>query len=185
MADYEEAFGFLMLDEDPKLSGKVTYDQGGRTRFGIAEKFSAIIGTDFYTMPAAAALERAKEFYRYREWSYIKGEDITSNAVADKLLNLAANVGQKEQVILLQRVLNEMNGNDNLAQDGIVGPMTLQAVNSVDPVELVHRLCIEAGLHYGKILDVHPEWENDRKNWMGRANRLPPGVPVADQDQDA
>lgn len=172
MADFERAFNFMMDNEDPKRSGVVTTDQGGRTRFGIAEKYNPGIGADFYTsMPAAAALERAKECYRHREWTYIQGEQIASDEVAEKLLDMAVNMGQSEAVLLLQRVVNAYKNNDNLGVDGKFGPITLAATNEIDAGAVRMGLRWMSRKRYDEIIEANPADERDRHSWMTRADQ--------------
>ena len=52
MSDFQPAIAFVLQHEDPARSGKVTEDAGGRTRFGIAEKFHPDLPEDFFTGPA-------------------------------------------------------------------------------------------------------------------------------------
>jgi hypothetical protein len=49
MADFKPAFLFTLQHEDSTRSGKVTIDAGGRTRFGIAEKFHPDLPEEFFT----------------------------------------------------------------------------------------------------------------------------------------
>jgi len=38
MADFKKAIEFVLRHEDAKLSGAVTHDSGGTTKFGISQK---------------------------------------------------------------------------------------------------------------------------------------------------
>ena len=67
MADFKPAFAFALLHEDATQSGKVTMDAGGRTRFGIAEKFHPDLPEEFFTGPAEdVLLEKAQQGRRAR-----------------------------------------------------------------------------------------------------------------------
>ena len=76
MAHFEEALNFVLRNEDPHLTGVVTKDSGGRTRFGIAERFHPELGEDFYQGPLESALETARELYRSEYWRTIRGDEI-------------------------------------------------------------------------------------------------------------
>ena len=56
MADFKAAFAFVLQHEDAARAGKVTVDAGGRTRFGIAEKFHRDLPEEFFSGPAEDAL---------------------------------------------------------------------------------------------------------------------------------
>src|SRR5438045_9393302 len=92
MANFEEALVFVLRNEDPHLSGVVTEDSGGRTRFGIAERFHPELGDEFYSGVLESALVTAGEIYRAEYWQSIHGEEIKAQAIATKLLNMAVNM---------------------------------------------------------------------------------------------
>src|SRR5256885_12152164 len=91
MANFEEAIIFVLRNEDPQLSGVVTEDSGGRTRFGIAERFHPELGDEFYSGVLESALVTAGEIYRAEYWQSIHGEEIKVQAIATKLLDMAGN----------------------------------------------------------------------------------------------
>src|SRR5579872_2531020 len=128
MANFDEAITFVLRNEDPHLSGVVTEDSGGRTRFGIAERFHPDLGDEFYAGPAEAELETAREIYREDYWRWIQGDEIHDQSVATKLLDMVVNMGIRQAVVLCQRAVNAV-AEAELAEDGIFGLRTLVAVN--------------------------------------------------------
>ena len=68
MADFKTAFLFTLQHEDSTRSGKVTVDAGGRTRFGIAEKFHPDLPEEFFTGPAEDALAEAEKIEEREYW---------------------------------------------------------------------------------------------------------------------
>ena len=60
-ADFKTAFLLTLQHEDSTRSGKVTEDAGGRTRFGIAEKFHPDLPEGFFTGLAEDALAEAEK----------------------------------------------------------------------------------------------------------------------------
>ena len=76
MADFKPAFAFVLLHEDATRSGKVTVDAGGRTRFGIAEKFHPDLPEEFFTGPAEDALEVAEKMEKRDYWDAMRLSEI-------------------------------------------------------------------------------------------------------------
>lgn len=66
--------------------------------------------------------EEAEAIYMVKFWIPIRGKQINEQRLANVLLDGAVNHGRGLGVRLMQRVLN-------VAQDGIVGPQTLSALN--------------------------------------------------------
>ena len=131
MANSKEAIEFVMKQEDSTLSGEVTTDAGGRTRFGIAERFhSDLTSTGYYDeMEGLAALSVAEEIYQKSYWVEVCGDQIENQDVANRVLSFAVNLGSKQAIVLLQRAANTLGA--GLHEDGAMGTLTLKAVNLV------------------------------------------------------
>ncbi len=76
MSHFLPAFYFVMNHEDPHRTGKVTEDAGGRTRFGIAQKFHLELPEEFFTGPAEDALKQAEEILRGDYWQPMRLDGI-------------------------------------------------------------------------------------------------------------
>lgn len=133
---FDEAFERLIGHEggyvdDPR-------DPGGRTKFGISQR--SYPGENI----AGLTLERAKAIYLRDYWGPA-GCDSVPEGVRFDLFDMAVNSGIKAAVRTLQDAVGETT-------DGILGPRTLQAVQSMPPSRLVARfngarLEFMAGLH--------------------------------------
>jgi lysozyme family protein len=168
MANFEEAIAFVLRNEDPQLSGIVTEDSGGRTRFGIAERFHPELGEEFYNGPAEAALETAREIYRRQYWAAIRGDEIRDQQIATKLLDMAVNMGVRQAIALCQRAVNCIT-EPRIAEDGILGTLTLTAINESDPALLMAHLREACGNFYQHLAAVRPEAQQYLHGWMTRA----------------
>jgi lysozyme family protein len=167
MANFDEALTFVLRNEDPHLSGIVTEDSGGRTRFGIAERFHPELGEDFYAAPLEIALEKAREIYRLDYWAAIRGDEIDDQRVATKLLDMAVNMGVRQAVVLCQRAVNADSG--LLVEDGVFGPRTLRAMNQCEPEELLQHLREACAAFYQHLAAVRPEAQMYLRGWLARA----------------
>lgn len=157
MADFQKAFMNSMHNEDATLGGKVTNeppifgidDDPKSPSFGrqvVVEKPKARFGINshahpdavvdgFYTMDTATALLYAEKVYLHDYWTPILGDDITDQDVANKYMDLAINEGVRQATILIQR-----SSSGKAAVDGVPGPKTIAAINSIPPDYLLKTI---------------------------------------------
>lgn len=134
--DFDTAFDRLIAHE----GGFVDHpsDPGGATNFGISQR--SYPGEDIRGM----TLARAKAIYLRDFWGPA-GCDAVPDASRFDLFDMAVNSGVSRAVKTLQRAVGER-------EDGIIGPRTLQAAQSMPAARLVARfngvrLDYMAGLH--------------------------------------
>ncbi len=77
----------------------------------------------------------ATKIFRDWYWDVIRASEIQSQAVAETLVDHGINAGPPTAVKIMQEILNRFF-DKNLRVDGGAGPLTLQAINSVDPQRL-------------------------------------------------
>lgn len=175
MSDFKPAFQFVLLHEDSTCSGKVTVDAGGRTRFGIAERFHPELPDEFFTGPAEEALARAEEIEQREYWDAMRLEEVEDQAVANKLLDMGVNMGVRQAAILAQRAANFLlrTGADpaaaQLAEDGVIGEKTLAAINTLAPEQYHNVLCELGEAHYRHLAAANPEQAMNLHGWLKRA----------------
>ena len=175
MADFKSAFQFVLLHEDSTRSGKVTVDAGGRTRFGIAERFHPELPEEFFTGPADEALAGAEEIEQREYWEAMRLEEVEDQNVANKLFDMGVNMGVFQAAILAQRAANFLlrTGGDpaatQLAEDGVVGAKTLAAINAQVPAEYHRVLCELSEAHYRHLAAVNPAQAVNLEGWLKRA----------------
>lgn len=146
--DFEQAFERVLGHEggyvnDPR-------DAGGETKFGISR--SAYPGEDI----AGMTVERAREIYRRDYWGPA-GCDAVPEAAKLPLFDAAVNSGVKQAIRLLQRAAGE-------SPDGILGPRTLLAVQSMPAPRLVARF---AGQRLALMASL-PNWPTYSRGWTLR-----------------
>src|SRR6476646_5708478 len=106
MADFKAAFAFVLQHEDSTRSGKVTVDAGGRTRFGIAEKFHPDLPEEFFTGPAEEALAEAEKIEEREYWDSMGLAEVESQNVSNKLFDMGVNMGVHQAAVYAQRAAN-------------------------------------------------------------------------------
>lgn len=146
--DFEAAFQRLLGHEGGYVVD--SRDPGGETRYGISKR--SYPNEDI----ASLTVERAKAIY-LRDFWRPAGCDSVPPAIRFDLFDMAVNSGVRQAVKLLQRTVGE-------AEDGVLGPRTLQAIQSMPPQRLAarfngHRLEFMTGLS---------TWAAFSKGWARR-----------------
>lgn len=145
---FDEAFERLIGHEGGYVNHPA--DPGGETKFGISRR--SYPGEDIKGM----TLERAKTIYARDFWGP-SGCDAVPDAAKFFMFDCGVNSGPKTAIKLLQRAVGTV-------EDGILGPLTLQATQSMPAARLVarlsaHRLIFMTGL---------PSWPAFGKGWVRR-----------------
>jgi len=177
MSDFKEASDFTMQHEDPQLSGVVTTDAGGRTRFGIAQKFQVELDDSFFDGPAEDALAAAEQIYEHDYWIPMRLAEVENQNIANKLMDMGINMGIHQAVHLAQRAINALVSSrpqapspaTSLLEDGVIGDHTITAINAADPIAL-HTMIVEVcKAFYIHIATNNPAQAKYLHGWLARA----------------
>lgn len=125
-------------------------DPGGETKFGITKR--TYPGEDIRGM----TLARAKQLYLRDFWGPA-GCDAVPDALKFDLFDMAVNAGVKPAIRTLQRSA----GAD---ADGVLGPRTLQAVQSTPAPRLIARFNGHRLEHMASL----PTWPSFGRGWARR-----------------
>jgi lysozyme family protein len=171
MADFKTAFLLTLQHEDSTRSGKVTVDAGGRTRFGIAEKFHPDLPAEFFTGPAEDALAEAEKIEEREYWGMMRLGEVENQNVANKLFDIGVNMGVRQAAVYAQRAANSLlAGEARLIEDGEIGPKTLAGIHAADPIAYYQALCELSVTHYRHVAAVNPAQAMNLNGWLKRAN---------------
>jgi len=127
--------GYQKLPEDTGNYNSIGELVG--TNHGISAKFyETVIGyppseTDMRGITKETALQLFKHYF----WDKLKADQINSQAVAETLVDMGINASPYMAAKMMQQTLNDKFGK-NLQEDGLIGPKTIEAINSVDPANL-------------------------------------------------
>jgi lysozyme family protein len=166
MADVGAAIDYVLQWEDGTLSGVITSSPDGkRTRFGIDEHWHPELTNCLYygSMGKVAALQIARGIYDLKYCQPLCIAEISSQEVANKLLSLGVNVGVVPAARMLQDAVT-------VAGDGRIGPLTLHALDLMDPRVVVARLREEAEAYYEELVAGKPGWAVYKAGWLRRAS---------------
>lgn len=112
-------------------------DPGGETKFGIAKR--SYPGVDIKNLTR----EDAVEIYRRDFWNRVQGDQLPRQ-FAFQALDAAVNHGIGNAVRWMQRAVG-------VADDGVIGPVTLNTVKRFDPADLVLLFNAERLEFYAKL----------------------------------
>lgn len=152
MTRLERAIGYVLDDEGGYVNDAA--DPGGETNFGISRRA--------YPMLPIAYLTRADAMTIYaRDYWGPAGCGQLPPALAYVVLDTAVNLGVSRAVRLLQRALG-------VAQDGVIGPLTVDAAQQQDQDETTAKLLAERGLAY-TAMEHFPRYG---RGWLTRCFRV-------------
>jgi lysozyme family protein len=128
-------------------------DPGGETKYGISKR--AFPNIDISSL----SIEDAKAIYRHEYWRF---ESVESQAVANKLLDMAVQFGLSTAVRLLQNVLH-------VTSDGIFGANSLRSTNAQKESVLLQELRIACAVRYCLVISRNTSLIKYVNGWMRRA----------------
>ena len=173
---YIKAFNFLLRNEGGYVDDPD--DSGGATKYGISLIFLSNIykkGTLWADINKDGKVDKndivllnieiAKKIYEQAFWLKVKMIPYTNLAI--KVFDAGVNIGMKKAIQLLQRILS-------VAEDGIIGPITLEAIKKFNKNMLMEKY-IEAlcGYYYTITYCNRPRFDKFIKGWLNRAKKRP------------
>jgi lysozyme family protein len=111
--------------------------------------------------------DQARQIYFVDFWLKGKYENINDESIALKAFDLAVNIGILQANKLLQRALRSTG--ISITEDGIIGTVTLKAINNADSTDLLAALKSEAAGYYRTIVNVNPSQQRFITGWLNRA----------------
>jgi len=130
----------------------------GSVNFGITERFLDTI--NYPVKPIDLTKKEAKELYRVYFWNKLKLDNIRHENLAQLIFICAVNVGTNRAIQLLQRIVG-------VRTDGIIGPMTLKAVNQCSEGLLLDLFRLQMECFYMQ-LAKQKKYKKYLKTWLER-----------------
>ncbi len=137
------------------------HDPGGATNFGVSLRYLKTLpgldgdfdgdgDIDADDIKAMIA-EDAIEFYRKNWWEKFGYQNIASAHTATKVFDMSVNMGGKQAHKLVQRACRSIS--KDLKDDGILGPVSFAAINSVSQNSFIPALrCTQAGFYRALVI---------------------------------
>jgi lysozyme family protein len=136
-------------------------DPGGETKYGISKRTYPYLDIKHLTM------DQARQIYFVDFWLKAKCEQIENEPMAEKFFDACVNTGIGQAVTLLQRALRATGA--KVEEDGVIGPVTLEAVNKADNAALVAAFRSEAAGYYRLLAGLKPTQRLFLSGWLTRA----------------
>ena len=130
-------------------------DRGGRTRWGISSRVFPEVDLDRLTRADAA------DIYREHYWDRAACDDLPPG-IRQAVFDCAVNAGVAQSIKFLQRAC--IGQGKKIIDDGVVGPKTLAAAASSDPVRLNATMLALRLLHMTEL----PSWKSFGRGWARR-----------------
>lgn len=137
-------------------------DPGGATNMGITLATLSKHRGRPCTVADVKNLSRseAAEIYRASYWGSVRGDDLPSG-VDLAVFDFAVNSGQSRAIAALQRAVG-------VADDGHLGPLTIEAVKKADPRAVVTKIMSDR-LTFLRRLST---WKTFGKGWLSRVQSV-------------
>lgn len=188
MADFKKAFKKIMIYEggyvnNPKDFGKETYKGISRKYnpdwsgweiidyYKTIDNFPNNLENDFVLQ------EKTKELYKINYWNKFSGDLIDSQCIANKLFDIAVNIGVNKSIKFLQFTLNILNKDDSnilrLEEDGRFGHKTNTALKywaEKEEQTILKMLNILQGNHYLNLVSQSSNQKIFIRGWLSRIN---------------
>lgn len=183
---FDDAFKIVLGFEGGYVNDPA--DRGGETNYGIT--YNTLNDAKnkgwipFNVTIQNIQLEHAKIIYKKGYWDAIQADSLP-HPLDLILFDSAVNHGPNAAVKLLQKSLNALLRYTELKIDGIVGPLTLRAVNDyiglgstpgTPPDSNIRYLCIDVLLNrvelYSSIVNSNRSQEKFLKGWLNRVFKL-------------
>jgi len=125
-------------------------DPGGETNYGISKRAYPEINIKELTR------DDAKRIYKADYWDVVRAGEMPE-PIGIAVFDMAVNAGAGTAIRLLQRVVD-------VADDGIIGPVTIAAVINKDPHWLAVRYAAERISYYAALSG----WQRFGRGWSAR-----------------
>ena len=163
-------------------------DLGGETVYGIARKYNADwkgwpivdkirgqqINMSVLIQKEPLLLTYAQEFYKADYWDTLRLDLVNNQKIANKLFDMAVNIGVGRVKVWLQEVLNVLNDRGriypDIKVDGSIGKVTIETLNkNPKPENIINALTALQGAHYIQRAKDNPSQERFLNGWLIRA----------------
>jgi lysozyme family protein len=166
MSQFSPAFSYLMQFEDPDYTFAETADNYGQVIAGVN---SVAWPADFAII--AASPDRASavfNFYLSKFWNPMMAGGLESQDIANRYVDCGVNCGAGTSIRLLQQAVNALHA-ATIEEDGLIGYLTLGAVNRCDLDAILAAFRQERAAYYQRLVAAAPGKQPYLAGWLRRA----------------
>lgn len=162
MAEFTDALNRVLAAEGGMVLTNDPDDRGGQTYAGIARRSWPKWEGWYHIDKGDPVPERlVNDFYRNNFWFPIHGDEIKNQRIATSLFSFAVNAGVSTAVRRAQEAAC-------VAADGVIGKLTIFALNSIDPELFLARFALAK---VAKYRDICTKDRSQLKFILGWLNR--------------
>lgn len=170
MSAFDDAFSYTVGNEGGYTNDK--NDSAGPTNWGITiHDLSVYLGRPASIQEVKdMTQETAKVIYSKNYWLPLDCDKLSSTPVAECMFDIGVVRGIGVPPKYAQEICN--NHGANLLLDGHIGPLTLDAINALDPGAFIRDFSTMTEAGFRAIVAGHPSQGVFLKGWVSRARRL-------------
>ena len=162
MTDFTAAYKKTLGAEGWFKLTNIPGDAGGQTYAGISRRANpSWEGWKNIDRGQSVPESMVSTFYKATYWDAVFGDDIADQHSAESLYDFAVNGGGSTARVLAQK-------SAGVNDDGIFGPVTIAAINSMDPKLFTARFALYKIDKYRKIVQRSPEQVKFLLGWINR-----------------
>lgn len=166
MAQFEPAFEAMIRNEGGYVLHNVEGDRGGMTYAGIARNMNPQWpGWALIDIKEPVPAQMVREFYKAGYWTPIKGDQLTSQVIAQSIFDFHVNAGA-----VARKLAQLVTG---ATPDGVIGDKTVAALNAYQEDKFVMAYALAKIARYR---DIVQRDKTQAKFLMGWLNRTLAGV---------
>lgn len=166
MTNFERAFNKVLESEGTHYTDHPN-DNGGPTKFGITiADYSRWCGKKVASSDVKnMTMEEAKKIYKKFYWDSMKLDEIVDYGVAYAIFDQGVNKGVGKGVQLAQLAAK-------VKADGVMGPVSIVAINAMKPMEFYVEYFFIAQLGYIDIVKRNSSQMVFLKGWINRTHKM-------------
>lgn len=165
MADYRKLIPFIIKFEGGYVNDPA--DSGGPTNKGVTiNTFRSVYGRTKTINDLKHMTENEwRHIFKSLYWDKCKADDIADQSIANLLVDWAYNSGTSLAIRHIQRIVG-------VNADGIMGNITLSAINRHSPLPLFCALKKDRIAFFNVTAQKNPRKKKFLKGWLNRVNHF-------------
>lgn len=157
MADFNKAIGKTLAREGGSRFTDDPSDRGGATKYGISQR--SYPNLDIRNLTE----QQAREIYKRDFWDRIRGDEVSSQPVAENIFDTCVNMGVRTGSRLAQLAV------DIQPADGVIGSKSIEALNIMDEGLFISNFTIAKIARYAHICNQDKTQQKFLLGWLNRA----------------
>lgn len=157
MANFNDAIVKTLAREGGSRFTDVANDKGGATKYGISQ--AAYPTLDIRNLTE----QQARDIYKRDYWDRVRGDDITSQVIAENIFDTAVNMGVRTTSRMVQTLL------EIVPADGIIGSMSLAVINAQNEKEFIMQFTLGKIAYYASLCNKDRTQSKFLLGWINRA----------------